>query len=226
MLKTLLIVALGLGVSLRADESAQPAPASTAPAPEASAAPVSFTGQQLELKKRMEDLFEVSKNVNQLDAKTRDKARGEIDRSLDWDRVAEDALGSGTWKKQPAKNREDFRGLLRDVIVRTAYTRLDKFWDGAKYTFDKIEVKSGKAHVVAKFVVNEDPFLLEYFLLAKGGRWLIYDIAFEGERYSVNISEQINAFLREKSFAYLLDKLRKRRDELISDAAGKSKRKG
>jgi len=188
-------------------------------------APPKFTGPALELQKRMVDLFEVSKNVNQLDAKKRDSARGEIDRALDWDKVAEDAIGSSTWKKQSADNRTNFKGLLREVIARTAYSRLDKFWEGATYQFDKIDVKGGKAHVIAKFMVSGDSFVLEYYLLSRGNKWFIYDVAFEGERYSVNINEQIGAFLREKSFASLLDKLRKRRDELISDGA-KPKRKG
>jgi ABC-type transporter MlaC component len=177
----------------------------------------SFAEDAASLQKRTEALFESSKNVNSKDAKVKAKARADMDNALDWDKVAEDALGSANWKKQSQKNRNDFKNLLKEVIVRTAYTRMDKFWDGATYKFDKVEAKDGKGHVVARFNVKQDSYVLDYYFHSKGGKWFIYDLAFEGERYSVNINEQISAFLGEKSFANLLDKLKKRRDELASE---------
>lgn len=214
---------IALLIALTFPSFAEETPA-TAPAP--SAAP-QFTGKEAEVKKRMDVLFELSKHVNHIEAKKRNEARSAIDAALDWDRVSEDAIGSSEWRKLSAANRTSFRDLLKDVIVRTAYTRLDKFWEGGTtFSIDKITMeKGGKAHLVAKFVLKEEPFILDYYLYSKGPKWNIYDIAFEGERYSININEQITAFLREKSFSGLLDKLRKRRAELISDAE-KPKKKG
>ena len=48
---------------------------------------------------------------------------------------------------------------------------------------------------------------------------MIYDISYEDIRYSTNISEQIDAFLKDGNFATLLEKLRKRRDELIEETS-------
>lgn len=182
-----------------------------------------ITGQALEAKKRMEFLFEISRKVNSMNVGEKNKARTEVDGALDWDKIAEDAMGASDYKKQSVTNRNDFKSLLKDVITRTSYTRLDKFWEGATYSFGNIEVKSGKAHVIGKFMVKGEPFTLDYYLLNKGGKWLIYDIAFEGERYSVNINEQITAFLREKSFSHLMEKLRKRRNELAEEKSSAKK---
>ena len=104
--------------------------------------------------------------------------------------------------------------LLKEVISLTAFTRLDKFWKGATYKFDKILISGDQADVVARFTANETDFFLEYYLQKKGGAWRIHDIAYDNERYSFNIREKIDSFLRENTFAKLLDSLRRRRDEL------------
>ena len=222
MRKTILaLLILAFCVPLRADD-----PPSTAPAAESKAPEPTFTGKALDIKKKMDGLFDQSKNVNHLEAKKRTEARNAIDTALDWDQISEDAVGSGAWKKVAAGNRSSFRDLLKDVIVRTAYTRLDKFWEGGTTTsYDKIDVQGSKALVSAKFFLKGEPFSLDYYFHSKGSKWLIYDISFEGERYSVNINEQIAAFLNEKPFAALLEKLKKRRAELMEDAP-KPKKKG
>jgi ABC-type transporter MlaC component len=156
--------------------------------------------------------------VNQSNATQRNAARGKIEQALDWDAIAQACLGASEWKHQSAANRASFRNLLKDVILRTAYSRMDKFWKGATASIDKIDVKGGKAEVFAKFLSNGEKLKLSYFFHEQGKKWKMNDVAYNGMRYSVNINDQIDAFLREKNFNELLQKLRKRRDELVSDA--------
>jgi len=170
-----------------------------------------------EIKKQLENLFSESRKVNSATAKEKATSRAKIEAALDWDRIARDCLGAKETKKQGAASFKQFNNLLHDVIVKTAYTRLDKFWDGGTtYTFTKVDPKGKDAHVVVEFKVGEDPFNLDYYLTKKGPNWVVYDISYEGLRYSENINEQIVAFLKEKGFISLLDKLKKRRDELES----------
>ncbi len=172
-----------------------------------------FTGEAAKIKEQMEVLFDASRKVN---AKGPEKsaAREKIEHAMDWDQVSKDCLGEKEWAKTSASNRAQYRDLLKDVIVRTAFTRLDTFWDGATYKFTKIEPKGNKAVATAEYSVKGDSLTLEYFLSKKGATWSIYDISFEDIRYSENIREQITAFLKEKGFSNLLAKLKKRRDEL------------
>jgi ABC-type transporter MlaC component len=201
--------------SLLAEEAADTVPATaTATAPK-------YTGEAETIVKYLEELFAASKKVN-TEGPEKNKSRSAIESALDWEKVAQLCLGTSRWKTTGAKNRSDFRNLLKDVIVKTAYTRLDKFWTpDLTYTFEKVEIKGGEARVPTKFTVKGEPFILEYFLFKKGGKWTIYDISYEEVRYSVNINEQIDAFLREKNFADLLGKLRKRLEDL--SAEGKKK---
>lgn len=185
----------------------------------ASPAPGEFTGESLKLKTTLEALFEASKKVNAQGGE-RTKARAAIDNALDWDKIAQLCLGAEVWKKQEA-NRGKFRALLKDVISKTAYTRLDTFWNGTTPIFEKIEVSGTTALSKVRFKVKEESFLLEYYFNKRGSNWTIYDIAYEGERYSEQISTQIAAYLKESTFASLLDKLKKRSAELDKPAPAK-----
>lgn len=175
--------------------------------------------QSQEVTTRLEKLFEASKKVN-VAGPEKQKARETIEKAMDWEKIAQMCLGAKLAKKNAGKNFDEFKGLLKEVVTRTAFTRLDKFWEGnTNYKFENIDVKSGTAKVPAKFFVKGEPFELEYYFIKKGNEWLIYDISYEEIRYSTNISEQIDAFLKDGNFSTLLSKLKKRRDTLIEEEA-------
>ncbi len=203
--------------------AADPAPTAT-PAPTAAKEPAGpvYTGEAAKLKDYLEVLFDASRKINSANDAERKSARGKIEASMDWQEVAKDGLGPKEWTKTSAANRKLYQDLLQEVIVKTAYTRLDTFWEGAKYHFSKIDIKGNKAQATAIYDVKGEKFTLDYYLLKNGGKWLIYDIAFEDIRYSENIREQIKAFLKEKGFSSLLAKLKKRRDDLNDGAKKKS----
>jgi len=182
-----------------------------------------FKGAALKLKKHVAGLFETSKEVN--DPKKKKKARAIIEAAMDWHRIAYICLGDH-WKKQSEKNRNSFKAILKEIISLSAYSRMGDFWGGTSYEFEKIDIKRKTAYVVARFDTDDESYRFEYFFrkIAKG--WLIVDLSYEELKYSENISEQINAFLNEKSFAELLKKMRKRRTELKEDNSKKQKPKG
>jgi ABC-type transporter MlaC component len=172
------------------------------------------------IKKHVEDLFAASKKINAAESK---QARSQIENALDWDKIAELCLGAGRWKSTSASNRAEFKRLLKEVILKTAFSRLDKFWTpDLTYEFQPIVWKGGNAEVPVKFTVKGEPFVLEYFLTKKSGKWTIFDVSYEDVRYSVNINEQIDAFLKEKGFHELLGKLKHRLEDLDNPTKKKS----
>lgn len=185
------------------------------------ATPKTFSGEAQKIQEQLEKLFDASKQVN-ASGPERKAARDKIENAMEWEQVAKDCLGLKEWNKTSAANRNTYRDLLRDVVVKTAFTRLDKFWDGAKYSFTDIKVTGNKAQATAKYVVKGDDFSLDYYLMKKGNGWTIYDIAFEEIRYSENIREQITSFLKDKGFPNLIDKLKKRRQELDEGKTAKA----
>ena len=198
--------------------------APTASAPAASVKPPRLSGKAGEVQTYVESLFETSKGVNSTDAAEKNKARAKIETAVDWEAISHECLGKANWKKASAANRAEFEKLLKDVILRTAYSRLDKFWTGTTYSVPKVDLTGSSAHVPAKFVADGEEMSLDYYFREKKHKWLLYDISFEGTRYSSNISEQIDSFLAQGNFKQLIEKLKKRREELISDADSSSRR--
>ena len=112
-----------------------------------------YTGEQKVIHEKMEQLFQDSKSVNAEPAEKK-KARSNIEQAVNWDAIAKKCLGEGEWRKQSASNRKAFSGLLKQVIILSAFDRLDKFWqEGTTYTYSKIDVKKDEAHVAAEFVM-------------------------------------------------------------------------
>lgn len=226
----LLMCVLVIGFSFHsfAEEPAseKPAAAATAPAPtvgkdgKRDASTKTYTGEAQNLKLQLIQLFEASEKVNSPAEKA--AARGTIESAVDWDRIAKTCLGA-QGKNQSAANREQFQKLLRGVILKTAFSRMDSFWDGTTYRFDKIDVKGKEASVKAKFKVKEDTIALDYFMGKKGDKWMMYDIVVDDLRYSEVINEKVTAFLKEGKFAGLLDSLKKRLEELQKDTADNKK---
>ncbi len=171
-----------------------------------------YTGEAEAIRVRFNQLFEASKKVN--DPKTKVAARAQIEAALDWGRIGADCLGKRNSAKASGGQRADFTSTLKEVVIRTSFSRLDKFWDGATPRFDVIDVSGNEAHIVCRFYFATENLTLDYYVNKKGGRWLIYDLAYDEIRYSINIHDQITAFLKEKTMAELLVKLKKRRDEL------------
>lgn len=216
----LFLVALFLGGTPGfADTPTAPAPAKASDKP-ATATPessASLNPDQQAIKSYLTELFEASKGVN-ADGKERAASRSKIEGSVDWNKISEMCIGGAKrWKAQSEKNRSEFSRLLKEIITLTAYSRMSDFWKDTTYAFKKIDVKGSTAEVEAKFTSKKEDYVLSYYLHRIGKAWRIYDLAFDDLRYSENIHEQIDAFLKEKNFAQLLDKLRKRKAELLED---------
>lgn len=195
-------------------------------APPATPAAKTFSGEAAKIQEHLTSVFESARKVN-ADGADKAPARDKVQKSMDWERVAKDCLGAGEWKKAGAANQKAYKDLLQDVIIRTAYTRVDTFMKGATYTFKDIKVKGKEAQATVIFKQGVDEFTLDYYLSKGAAGWLVYDIAFEEIRYSENIREQIQAFLADKGkakgFSSLLAKLKERRDKLVEDAASAKK---
>jgi ABC-type transporter MlaC component len=209
-LVTLLLVSTSYGAD-EAPKAGGTATTTTAPTAEAP----KLTGEGEKIWNQMKDLFEASKVVNSTKPSEKAKARAQIESALDWDKVAADCLGKANMKKAGAKF-GTFRNLLKEVMLKTAFSRMDKFWDGATYKLANLDLKGNSGIAKAQFDVKGEPMFLEYFWNKKG-KWLIHDISYEDMRYSVNINEQLDSFLKENNFNALIEKLKKRSAELDSD---------
>lgn len=216
---TNLLLAISLVVSSNswgADETPERETAKTAPAEAPAPVPEKvskWNADQTKIISFLDDLFAASKLVNS-GGDPQKKSREKIESAMNWDRIAVDCLGAKQWAAQSAKNRQQFKDLLHEVVAKTAFSRLNTFWKDAAYQFEKIEITGKEAHAMARFVIGEDNITLDYYLERAGSSWKVHDIGYEGFRYSTNINEQLTDFLRDEGFTSLLDRLKKRLDSL------------
>src|SRR4051812_17277577 len=75
----------------------------TKPVEKAAADETEFTGEQLQIKKKLDALFDASRKVGTAGAEG-EKAKKEIENAMDWDKVAQVCIGPTYYKKQSAGN--------------------------------------------------------------------------------------------------------------------------
>ena len=62
---------------------------------------------------------------------------------------------------------------------------------------------------------------IEYRMLKKGDRWLVYDVIIEGVSLVSNYRTQFNKIIQTSSYAELVKKMKSRQEEMGSSAAGR-----
>ena len=166
------------------------------------------------VKQTIESLIAASKQI--LDTSDEGQAnRKKIEAALNWNAISEKCLGRDLWEKKKAT---PFPTLLREVVTKTAFSRIAKLWkEVKKFEIKSVTLAGTHAVVKARFVAKQT-FAITYYFGKKDGHWLIDDIAYDDLLYSENISEQINGFLKSHSFSQLLAKMKKRLPELDSEA--------
>ena len=166
------------------------------------------------VKQTIEGLIAASKQI--MDTSDEGQAnRRKIEAALNWNAISEKCLGRDLWEKKKAT---PFPTLLREVVTKTAFSRIAKLWkEVRKFEIKSVTLTGTHAIVKARFVAKQT-FAITYYFGKKDGHWLIDDIAYDDLLYSENISEQINGFLKSHSFSQLLAKMKKRLHELDSEA--------
>jgi phospholipid transport system substrate-binding protein len=118
------------------------------------------------------------------------------------------ALG-GRLATQPVGQQEEFHDLFDEFIVR-AYLRRLILFKKPKFGFGAVRENGDAALVKTKILTPNDEFYVDYEMRRRDGRWLATDIVVEGISLRDNYGEQFASLLRERSFAELLDLMRRK----------------
>jgi phospholipid transport system substrate-binding protein len=65
---------------------------------------------------------------------------------------------------------------------------------------------------------------IDYRMLKKGDRWLVYDVSIEGVSLVSNYRTQFNKIIQTTSYNELVSKLRNKQDELLAEDKGGKKK--
>ena len=115
------------------------------------------------------------------------------------------------WQRLTEAQRAEFVTLFGDLLDHAYFARIAAY-NGEKITVLGESIDGGLATVRTRIVTQqgvETP--VDYRMLRRGDRWVVYDVSIEGVSLVANYRAQFNRILQTSSYQALLEKLRSRR---------------
>jgi phospholipid transport system substrate-binding protein len=140
---------------------------------------------------------------------------------FDWGETAKRSLGRH-WQARTEAEREEFVRLFGDLLER-AYISKIELYGGEKITYTGESIDDSFAVVKTKIVTpkqgTEVP--VDYRLLLRGERWLVYDVVIEGISLVSNYRTQFNKIIQSSSYQELVKKMKTKQEEFLQDDKAK-----
>jgi phospholipid transport system substrate-binding protein len=119
------------------------------------------------------------------------------------------------WQGLSDRDREEFIVLFGDLLERSYVSRIEQYGgEKIQYTGEKVE---GDLAVVSSKIIakggTEVP--VDYRMLRRGDRWLVYDVSIEGVSLVANYRTQFNKIIQTSSYKDLVKKMKAKQDESV-----------
>jgi phospholipid transport system substrate-binding protein len=135
---------------------------------------------------------------------------------FDFSEIARRSLGRH-WSGRTEPEREEFVTLFGDLLERSYISKID-LYGGEKIVYTGERTESDAAVVSTKIITkNGTEVPIDYRLLRKGDRWLVYDVSIEGVSLVSNYRTQFNKIIQTSSYAELVRKMKSKQGEVSLD---------
>jgi phospholipid transport system substrate-binding protein len=125
------------------------------------------------------------------------------------------------WAPLTEKQREEFVSLFSELLERSYISRIESY-GGEKILYADERMDGDMATVATRLVSKKGTLVpVEYRLLRKGDRWLVFDVNIEGVSLVSSYRTQFNKIIQTASYDELVQKLRTKQDELAVEDKGK-----
>jgi len=133
---------------------------------------------------------------------------------FDFGETAKRSLGRHWLTRSPAE-REEFVGLFADLLERSYISKIELF-NGEKIQFVGDSADGDQAIVRTKIVTRQGTEIpVDYRMLRKGDRWLVYDVIIEGVSLVANYRTQFNKIIQTSSYQELVKKMKTKQEEFL-----------
>ena len=109
---------------------------------------------------------------------------------------------------QPPERQEEYLELFDQLIVR-AYLQKLLLFRSPRFVYDHPRRKGDVTIVGTQIVTAKDEYHVDYEMTERDGRWVATDVIIEGISLTDNYRAQFSSLLRDRSFAELLDLMRR-----------------
>ena len=126
---------------------------------------------------------------------------------FDWSEMASRALGRH-WQPRTEAERQEFVRLFHDLLERSYLSTIERY-NGERVTYGTESVEGDQATIRTQ-VLNKDGQQLpvDYRMVRRGDRWLVYDVLIEGVSLVANYRAQFDQIIRTGSYEKLVEKLK------------------
>jgi phospholipid transport system substrate-binding protein len=155
---------------------------------------------------------ELKKESRALDR--RKAVRKIADEIFDFAETAKRSLGRHWQARSPAE-REEFVQLFADLLERSYISKIE-LYSGERITYLNDSIEGGQATVRTKIVTKQGTEVpVDYRMLKKGDRWLVYDVIIEGVSLVANYRTQFNKIIQTSSYQDLVKKMKTKQEEFL-----------
>jgi phospholipid transport system substrate-binding protein len=154
---------------------------------------------------------EMSKPANE--QKRRAALKSAIGRIFDYEEMTRRSLGRHWQERSPAEQKEFVR--LFETLLENSYAGKIETANQSKIIYQRETVDGNYAEVKSRVITSKrDDLSLDYRLVKKGDRWMVYDVVIEGVSLVSNYRSQFARIIAAQGYGELVKKLRLKSDEI------------
>lgn len=119
------------------------------------------------------------------------------------------------WQPRTPAEREEFVKLFTDLLERAYVSRIESF-GGEQIAFNGDTIEGESAIVRTKIITKQGTDVpVDYRMLKRNDRWLVYDVVIEGVGLINNYRTQFNKIIQTSSYPSLVDRMKTKQNELL-----------
>lgn len=143
----------------------------------------------------------------------RQRLKVAVEKIFDYEEMARRSLATHWKARTPAESKEFVQ--LYETLLENSYSSKIESYNQEKITYLNETVEGEYAEVKSKLTTaKRDEYALDYRLMNKGGKWLVYDVVIEGVSLVSNYRSQFNKIITNQGYGELVKKLRTKSEEI------------
>ena len=133
-----------------------------------------------------------------------------IGERLSYEEMSKRSLGD-QWAKMTTAQRQEFIDLFQMVLAKKYVSKIEGF-GGQPIQYLSERLSQGCAEVRAKIISAKNEFQLDFRLVERAGKWLIYDVVADGVSLISSYRGQFSRLMRSNAYDGVLERLRENAD--------------
>jgi len=115
------------------------------------------------------------------------------------------------WQRRTEAERAEIVALFADLLERAYFSRIATY-SGERITVLGDSIDGDLALVRTRIVTHQGTEIpVDYRMLRRGDRWMVYDLSIEGVSLVANYRAQFNKIIQTSSYEALVDRLKSKR---------------